>query len=117
MIFLNKDLKTEYKENMRGGFGSPCLTHIVDEEILGKQGRMFAKIVMKPGESIGYHQHVNEQEIFYFIEGYGTVEDGDRISQVSPGDVMLTQDKEFHSIKNTGDVDLVYIALILYTSP
>ena len=33
---------------------------------------------------------------------------------VSAGDVVLTQDGEYHSIENNGDQDLEFIALIPY---
>lgn len=115
MILKNESLTIEFKENMRGGKGAPKLTHVVDKEVLGKQGRMFAKMEMKPGESIGYHQHVGEQEIFYFLEGTGTVKDGDETICIGAGDVMVTKDGGFHSIENTGKENLIYMALILNT--
>ena len=52
---------------MRGGKGGVEITHITDQKILGNNCRLFAQITVKPGDSIGEHQHVGEQEIFYFF--------------------------------------------------
>lgn len=113
MIIKKDNLITEIKENMRGGNGAPAITHVVGREILGNKGRMYARIVMKPNDSIGYHQHVGEQEIFYFLSGEGIVKDYEETIKIGPGDVMVTPDEGYHSIENTGTEDLVYMALIL----
>lgn len=116
MIFKKESLRTEIKENIRGGNGAPVITHVVENEILGKNGRMYSKIVMKPGDAIGYHQHLGEKEIFYFLSGQGTVKDDDKTILIGLGDVMVTPDTGYHSIENTGTEDLVYMALILYSN-
>ncbi|MBK5244918.1 MAG: cupin domain-containing protein [Eubacteriaceae bacterium] len=113
MITKKNALVTEIKENMRGENGAPAITHIVGGEILGNKGRMYSKIVMQPGDSIGYHQHVGEQEIFYFLSGEGMVKDNEETIKTYPGDVMVTPDQSYHSIENTGIEELVFMALIL----
>ena len=113
MIVKNNSKQHEIKQNMRGGKGDIKITHITDQEVLGKHCRLFAQITVKPGDSIGDHQHVGEQEIFYFIQGSGIAIDNGRQSDIGPGDVMVTPDQGSHSVINTGDQDLVFIALIL----
>ena len=113
MIIKKNALEAEVKENMRGGNGAPVITHIIGGEILGNKGRLYSKIVMQPGDSIGYHQHVGEQEIFYFLSGEGMVKDNEETIKIYPGDVMITPDQSYHSIENTGTGELVFMALIL----
>lgn len=113
MIIENKSKQQEIKQNMRGGKGNVEITHITDNEILGKNCRLFAQITVKPGDSIGDHQHLGEREIFYFIQGKGIVIDNGKQSEIGPGDVMVTPDQSSHSVVNTGDQDLVFMALIL----
>jgi len=113
-VIVKKDsLVTEIKKNIQGGNGAPAITHVVGVEILGSKGRMYSRIVLKSKDSIGYHQHVGEREIFYFLSGYGTVKDDEEIMKIGPGDVMVTPDQGYHSIENTGTEDLVFMALIL----
>lgn len=113
MIIQNMQKKQEIKQNMRGGKGGVEITHITDQKILGNNCRLFAQITVKPGDSIGEHQHVGEQEIFYFLQGKGIVVDNGKEFEIGPGDVMVTPDQSSHSVINTGDQDLVFMALIL----
>ncbi len=113
MITQNKAIRHEIKQNMRGGKGDVEIIHVTENEILGKNCRLFAQITVKSGDSIGDHQHLGEREIFYFLKGNGIVVDNGEQIQISAGDVMVTPDQSHHSVFNTGDEDLVFMALIL----
>jgi mannose-6-phosphate isomerase-like protein (cupin superfamily) len=106
----------EIKRNMRDGIGDIEISHVVEKGTLGRNCRLFAQITIKPGDSIGTHQHTGEQEIFYFIQGKGTVMDNGRQIEICAGDVMVTPNMDSHSVINTGDEDLVFMALILLQS-
>ena len=48
--------------------------------------------------------------------GPGGIVDGQEVKmQVKPGDTTICSDGELHGLKNTGDVPLEFIALILYS--
>ena len=112
MIRRKMDLSREIRENMRGGKGRIVIEHL-EKEGLPANGRLFAKIIVAPGGSIGRHRHDGESEIFYFLSGGGMVtDDGERIP-VAAGDVLTTGDGHSHSVENTGDVDLEMIAVII----
>ncbi len=113
MINQRNDLKSEIRHNMRDGKGDIEITHLADKNTLGKHCRLFAKIVVKPGDSIGDHPHYGETEIYYFLSGNGKACDDGTIIDIQAGDVMVTPDGHTHSVENTGKEDLVYIALIL----
>ncbi|MBU4541146.1 MAG: cupin domain-containing protein [Firmicutes bacterium] len=113
MIEQSKSKRQEIKQNMRGGQGDVVITHITNNEILGENCRLFAQITVKPGDSIGEHQHLGEREIFYFLQGQGIVVDNGRESEIGPGDVMVTPDQGSHSVYNNGQEDLIFMALIL----
>lgn len=113
MINRKNDLKSEIRKNMREGKGDIAITHLADQKILGEHCRLFAKIIVSPGDSIGKHPHHGEKEIYYFISGSGKAHDDEKICDIEAGDVMVTPDGHRHSIENTGKEDLVYIALIL----
>ncbi|AEE14015.1 Cupin 2 conserved barrel domain protein [Thermodesulfobium narugense DSM 14796] len=84
------------------------------EEFKGK-GRMFAHNFLKPGSTIGLHTHKGDFEIYYILNGEGIFVDNDKEVQVSKGDVLITYDGESHSLKNTGDKDIEFLACIIYT--
>ncbi len=75
--------------------------------------RMYAKATLEPGASVGYHTHHNESESYFILSGKGEYNDDGEISTVLPGDITFTPDGHGHGIKNIGDDELVFMALIV----
>lgn len=107
---LNFDVLTE----MRGGKGEVKIIKLLENDEFHGKGRLFARNVIKPGCSIGFHQHAGDFETYYVISGEGLVDDNGVKAVVKAGDVVYTNVGESHSIENTGTADLEVIALILY---
>ena len=105
----------EVRHEMRGGRGDVYLYHIVPQEELMGHGRLFARIVLPAGSSIGLHTHEKDTEPYYILKGNGifTDADGSRVP-VGPGDVCTIACGESHAMENTGTEDLEMIALVLY---
>ena len=114
MVRTKEQQTIEYK-CIRGGNGEAEMHKILNtpEELYGK-GRMFNHMILAPGNSIGEHTHEGDNEIFYFLSGTGEYNDNGTIVEVGPGDTTICSDGELHGLKNTGDVPLEFIALILY---
>ena len=108
------DFKTELRENMRGGDGTVVVTSFVTPAELNEKGRLFGKIVLKPGCGIGFHVHETDSELFYILKGTATYDDNGQTTTVTAGDVTLTPAGTGHSIKNEGTEDVELIALIVY---
>ena len=53
------------------------------------------------------------RELFYFIDGCGRVQDDDQFYDVNAGDSMATFSGHGHAVENTGDHDLVILAVIV----
>jgi mannose-6-phosphate isomerase-like protein (cupin superfamily) len=117
MIRQAAELTREKLVALRGGKGELEMTHILqrNSDEFGGKGRLFAKMVLPPGASIGTNKHVGEGETFFVLSGEATVDDDGVKSVLKPGDMMLTGDGQEHCIENTGDVDLELIALILFS--
>lgn len=114
MIIHEPDMKTEIKTEMRGGKGDTVLLHITPAENLNDRGRLFARITLNPGCSIGYHEHHGESELFYLLQGEGLLSDNGTEKAVRAGDCAICPDGCGHAIQNTGGEPLVLIALILH---
>lgn len=101
-------------ENLAGGVGVSEVHTIVSDEELGKAANLYAKVVLKPHASVGWHQHVGETEPYYILSGKGVFIDNDESrTEVGAGDVCTIKDKQYHSIENISeDEDLEFIALI-----
>lgn len=114
MIKKFKDFNTEVRENMRGGDGTVVISNFVTADELYNKGRLFGKIVLKPGCGIGYHVHETDSELFYIIKGTAVYDDNGEKTTVYAGDVTVTPKGAGHSIKNESDEDVELIALIVY---
>ena len=114
MIRTKKDQQIEFK-CIRNGNGDTEMQKILNgpDEMYGK-GRMFNRMILAPGHSIGEHYHNGDNEIFYFLSGSGEYNDNGRIVTVHPGDTAICNDGEKHSLMNIGTEPLEFIALILY---
>ena len=88
-------------------------TNLADFDAWDPRIRLFSLIQVKPGEEVEYHMHSGESETFFILSGQGIYNDNGNKVDVVPGMVTFTPSGEGHSIKNTGDEMLVFIALIL----
>ncbi|HHW91790.1 MAG TPA: cupin domain-containing protein [Firmicutes bacterium] len=113
MIRYGKDMVREVKERLREGKGEVEIVHAFTREELTGKARLCALIRIPPGNSIGYHPHVGEEEIYYILRGQATVNDNGNIQVVGPGDAVLTGGGASHSIENTGEETLEFFAVIL----
>jgi mannose-6-phosphate isomerase-like protein (cupin superfamily) len=68
---------------------------------------------LEVGSEVGYHEHVDDEEIYYILDGKGIINDNGEEKEVSAGDLVYTKHREKHSIKNTGDANLKFIAFII----
>ena len=107
-----KECSHEVREAMRGGDGFAILDMVPGDK-LPAHVRLSAILTLKPGCSIGSHAHEEETEIFTFVSGCGEASDDGVLTQVSAGDVLLTGGGATHSVRNTGEADLVFTAVIV----
>lgn len=112
MIKKSGKLRTDIVENLMDGEGSVNITHLLEIEDFHNNGRLYAKLLLKPGRSIGYHVHNGEQESYYILKGEGLYNDNGKEVVVKKGDFTLCKNGEGHSIKNIGEEDLELIGLI-----
>ena len=111
MITRSSEQALEKRPNMRGGSGTVELRSLMPELPAGM--RLFSRIELAPGCSIGYHVHEDETELFYFASGSGRVCDDGEWFDVSAGDAMSTPNGHGHAVENTGSEPLVFAAAII----
>ena len=69
---------------------------------------IFRKRALKPGSGIGLHEQ-HEDEIYYVLSGRGVMTLDGKTVDVTPGTAVLTRTGSSHSLKQTGDDDLVIL--------
>ena len=115
MIRKPEEFRIEYKEHMRDGDGTVQLTHfITGPEELNGNGRLFSKITLNPGCSIGYHVHEKDAELFYILKGTAEYNDAGVIRTVTAGDVTICPTGTGHGIANRSAEVVELVAVIVY---
>ncbi len=115
MIRSANDCKVEYREKMKDGDGTVKLTDFIlsPDELAGK-GRLFSKITLEPGCSIGYHVHEGERELFYILSGAAVYNDNGAEKTVHAGDVTICPAGTGHGIANRGTETVELVAVIIH---
>jgi len=68
---------------------------------------------LMPGDSIGYHPHVTNEDVYVIVSGEGSFKDKDgKDKPVKAGDITIVRKGESHGIANTGKEPLVILDVI-----
>lgn len=105
----------ELRENMKGGEGTVKFEHIWKKnsnEEMYSSCRMFSRITLNPGCSVGRHSHTGEEEIFYILSGQAKAFDNGQWVILSPGDSTICRSGEEHSMECYGETPCTYLAVI-----
>ena len=114
MIRRSNEMREERIHELKKGKGTVKLFHLLEKQELSEKGRLCAREIIEPGNSVGYHKHEGDFELYYVLEGEGIVNDNGSETTVRKMDVVRTGHGEFHSIKNVGNKNLELIAIILF---
>ena len=112
MLRKSAEIVPVVREHMRDGDGAVTTLSFLSQAESHDTGRLFGKLILPAGASIGMHEHVGEFEVYYILSGEGIVNDGERDYRVEPGDMYLCDDGERHLLRNDGSDDLVLLAII-----
>jgi mannose-6-phosphate isomerase-like protein (cupin superfamily) len=114
MLYNRNELKAESREKVREGSGTAVFLHLAEGKGLAhKNIGLLAEITLPPGASVGPHAHTEDMEFYIILEGTGKVNDNGTEKPVVKGDVIITGNGDTHSIANTGNVPLVFHAVIV----
>ena len=114
MVRKNHTYPVKENQNMRGGDGVVTVESLLTPQELYQKGRLFARITLQPGCSIGSHLHEGEMESFYVAKGRAEFDDNGVPVAIEAGATTLTPSGQRHSVRNTGSEPVELIALILF---
>jgi mannose-6-phosphate isomerase-like protein (cupin superfamily) len=114
MVRKGAEMRSETRAEMGGGKGSVDVIQIMERDEFRGKGRLFARNILKPGTSIGYHKHVGDFEVYFIARGEGIFNDNGTLVPVSAGDVGIIKNGQSHAIENTGKEEMEVIALVLF---
>lgn len=104
--------KEETRERMRGGEGSVLIRHLLAGDALPPGCRLYARITLQPGCSIGEHMHEGEAEVFHILSGHAEMLESGQSVRMEPGDTCITRNAS-HSIRCAGDKPVEFMATIM----
>ena len=107
-----KDELTKVVGPIEGGKGNITRELLIEGDELKNKAKVFAKLSVPVGGSVGLHEHNKDYEVYYILSGKGEVLDGDKIVEVNEGDVVYAINTK-HYIENIGDEELVFLAVII----
>ena len=114
MLYHRNELKSEIREKPRGGAGTATYLHYTEDQ--GKTHKnieIIAEVNLPPGSSIGTHAHTDNMEFYIILKGKGIASDNGTEKPISEGDVLITGNGHTHGIRNTGDIPLVFHAIVV----
>ena len=79
MVHHPADMPVEKRPHMRGGEGIIALQAAFSPRDHASPVRLFSRITIPAGGSIGYHIHEQEAEFFYVLSGEGMMDDNGSI--------------------------------------
>ncbi len=112
MIIKKSDRTPAIQTGAKGGVGTLTMDKLLVSPQLPEKMSAFNIATLVPGASLGYHTHEGESETYYVISGTGLYNDNGTLVPVEPGDVTYTASGEGHSMENTGDIPLSFVAMI-----
>lgn len=112
MVKSAEKMPREVRARMRDGQGEVTLTEALKKGDYNAPLRLFSRITLPAGASIGYHVHEGEEELFYVLSGHGEMNDNGVPVPLGPGDATVTRSGEGHSLRNTGDEPFEVLAII-----
>lgn len=113
MVRREEEIRVRPVQNAQGGEGEVLFYDwLLPEEAAG-HGRVFSKLVIPPGSSIGYHSHEGEFEAYYVLSGEAVVNDNGEETTLHEGDMHMCVNGAGHGTRNESGQDLVLMALIM----
>ena len=67
---------------------------------------------LKAKKETSGHNHKGQEEVYFFIEGYGEMQLDDDKFSVEPGSIVLIKEGVFHKVYNTGDNELYFVCVL-----
>ena len=114
-VFPKETLIKVERKDVAGGHGSVFTEYAFtrDKALKDQAIKEVSWLRILPGDSIGYHQHVTNEDTYVIVSGEGVFKDKDgKDKPVKAGDVAIVRKGESHGIANTGKVPLVFVDVI-----
>lgn len=115
MLFKKEDLFVFDRTGVAGGQGvvEGAFSFTRDQALPTHAVKEIGWLTIQPGDSIGYHKHEVNEDVYVIVSGEGIFKDNDgKESLVSAGDITIIRAGESHGLSNRGNEPLVLLNVI-----
>ncbi|MCL1876322.1 MAG: cupin domain-containing protein [Synergistaceae bacterium] len=119
-VFKKDSQITLDKEKAGGGIGILYGKYAFTRDMPPMENpvREIGWLTLKPGDTVGFHKHEVNEDIYIVVSGTGVfINDDGTEHNIEPGDITIARLGQSHSIINTGNDDLVFIGIIAGETP
>jgi len=100
-------IKTEYdKIKPYTTKDGSLIRELMHPGIHGSSRQSLAEAIIPAGATTVLHRHLESEEIYHILEGFGEMVLGDESFEVAAGDTVLIPSGAPHKVRNSGDVPL-----------
>ena len=72
---------------------------------------VLSSTLLHAGKQTTGHKHEGQEEVYFFVSGFGEMSVDDKRFNIKPGDIVLIEDGEFHRVYNTSQQDLYFVCV------
>jgi mannose-6-phosphate isomerase-like protein (cupin superfamily) len=94
-----------------GGKGAVQNRRVLPPEVFFTNWSYVDHVLLPPGTSVGAHKHMGVEEIYYVMDGEGTVKVNDETAPVKKDDAMVMAPGDVHSFENTGSAPMELLVI------
>ena len=72
---------------------------------------VLSSTLLHAGKQTTGHKHEGQEEVYFFVSGFGDMSVDDKRFNIKPGDIVLIENGEFHRVYNTSKQDLYFVCV------
>jgi mannose-6-phosphate isomerase-like protein (cupin superfamily) len=114
-VFPKETLIKGERKDVAGGHGTVYGEYAFtrDKALKDQAIKEVSWLRLMPGDSIGYHPHVTNEDVYVIVSGEGVFKDKDgKDKPVKAGDIAIVRKGESHGIANSGKEPLIFVDII-----
>lgn len=113
MIIRVSEIESEELSNPKGGRGAAIRYGYEQATKYDGAIDMFAVMNLESDSMIGLHTHENDMEMYLILDGKPIANDNGTETILNPGDLIITEKGQKHSLENKTNTPVTFLAIIL----
>src|SRR3990172_6722881 len=96
-----------------GSIEAVAREHSDNKNIFRRDDLKLGLISVRPYDELPAHSHDHEEQLYYVLEGLGTIRMGDRVFALRPGMAVMIGPGVVHGVSNPNDKPLRYLDIFI----